>query len=522
VATARNYAQQWTAVIVPGVLSAAGRDALDTLARLEIVFERDKQQALGTFKMSLHATVERQVAANRVVAEQRLRDELTLAYARDSQILTLRTNTPDLFVGTQRDPGRIVQQSALQLLDLRYGQHPKFLETPRKSNLDAMLGILARASALGGRTSVDASENATVERLGVPLELFDLGQLVASINATGQYVNEVRRALEDGESSVPQIRKRLETAFGVQTEVADAVIAAFAMIADYRITEGTTTHVVASLAGVDPRGRLVRGELPDNATWVVGRSTADALFGLRDVPAGLSAANVDALVAAFRTRLAPALEAVARARDAFAPLRAKKLFANSSLALKAYTDVAASLSALPAGESLVPALAAINADVRNHWRAVIDAASPDADACAALLKFPLIDTLPPDLAAELERVLETLKPPIRPALSAWTTKATDWIRDLAKVKATGNGTGTAGVHVGAGEKNTGAERGGKTHTGGVQESSAEMPSLLLHGTAELDEKLEQLRRIVTAHFATDRRSIAIDLRSVDSVASDRP
>jgi hypothetical protein len=301
--------------------------------------------------------------------------------------------------------------------------------------------------------------------------------------------------------------------FTVRTEHLDVT----SIVRALKLMPGCYGNLIKHMHSSAVRGRLVRGIMPDQATWIAGRSTAIALFGLRDVPAGLSAGNVEALITAFRTRLVPALEAVGKARDAFARLEAKNLYSNASVAFKAYRDVAASLSAFPAGEPLIPALAAIDAGERNRLRAVIEAAGADAEACAALLKYPLIDSVPPDLAAELQRALETLKPPIHPALTAWTTKASEWIRLLARGKPPTNG-GSAGGATGTG---SGPSTPGGAYAGAGKSQSDALPSLLVRDAASLDATLEQLRRFASAHFAADERSIAIDVRVVDPVVTDR-
>jgi len=48
-----------------------------------------------------------------------------------------------------------------------------------------------------------------------------------------------------------------------------------------------------------------------------------------------------------------------------------------------------------------------------------------------------------------------------------------------------------------------------------------LASLVVHDAASLDAALEELRRLATAHFAVDERSIAIDVRFADTVVTDR-
>ncbi len=429
VAAARAYAQQWTGVLVPGALSARGAEALEVLAKLELVYAREKNAALGGFKMSMHPIVDRQVAANRSVAEEQLREALTAAYARDAQLLTLRNNAPELFVGTLRDPGRIVQQTALQLLDLRYPQHPKFPETPRKPSLEMLFRVVQRANQDGGRTALDSTESLIVERLGVPLELFDHGQLVASLRATGLYTSAVRLKVDEGESTVAGLRKSLLLSYGIEADVADAIIAAFATQADYRLSDGGTSRVISTLSVIGSGGWLVNGDLPDQATWIGGRSNALALFGeLRDVALSLSPTNVEALVTAFHGRLAVAIEAMSKVRDTLTTLQRKGLFSGSSVSLEAYRGAATQLAAFPKNERLVKELARLDEATIKRLRNAIDAAGDDDRACQSLLHDKLIDMVKPELRSELQRTLEQVGPPIAGALGAWGTKATEWIR----------------------------------------------------------------------------------------------
>jgi hypothetical protein len=203
------------------------------------------------------------------------------------------------------------------------------------------------------------------------------------------------------------------------------------------------------------------------------------------------------------------------------------LLEGTSVALESYRNMAASLTGLPVGDSLVNALAALDEKTRNHWHTVLNAAVADERACLGLLRNPFIDTVRPELRVELQRTLETVPPPIHKALLAWNTKATAWIRDELAKKPPSNGAGTA---------KPGRNGAGQVPPFGVPPSALvtltpalpsvmlqtialAVPSLVVHDIASLGAALEQLRLLATAHFASaDERSLTIDVRFMESAA----
>lgn len=428
VASARDYAQQWSAVVVPATLSGEATEALEILTKLERTYPRDKSTALGSYRLNEQANVERQIASTRATAERRFRDALALAYGRDAQLLTLRRSAPDLFTGSERDPSALVRQIAGQLLDLRYPQHPRLQEAPRPAALATLVQIVARASRDGGRTALaNEDENARALRLGVPLEILDPGANVASLRASGQFVSAARDAVTSGETTIVGLRRSLAERFGLTNDVADTIIAVLAIRDDYRIAVGGTTRAVSTLADVDAKGVVIKGTLPTQAVWVEGRAAAIEVFALHDIPPALTPANVETLLQRMREARIPALKDLASARDAVMALRRDGWFDGDSAPLNAYAASAATLAALPDDQGALSALVALSVAERASMSPSIAAAATDAQTLRDLGSQAMYRKVESGLGNELRNVLRGGSLPLAPQLIVWEKKAGEWI-----------------------------------------------------------------------------------------------
>jgi hypothetical protein len=428
--SARDQTQTWAAAWIPGPLSQEGRDALEALAKAEL-FEDKPDDYLGRFKAVDHSLVRQKMGASKIQAQTTLRTALLRAYGEGGRVFTMRKDPADLNAPPNIDVDARAKWYALQLLDRRYPQHPRFSAAPVAASLTKLIALDQRLSADAKNNTLIGDEVDVAKKLGDPLELFEPGSGVANVKPGGLYLERLREWVRQGERSVERLMKRLAgEPVGLSALPAQALIAVLANRDAYRIILDGRPLTIDSPTSVDRRATLERGSLVPLTTWNTARSAASMLFELADIPAAHSMGNTDVLIERLRGPLDRNLETLRRCTAAFDQLAARKRYTGESIVADRYRAAQRDLATLLDENKRLERLAALDI---GPYVTTLGAATNDAAALESLGEFEFLDVVlqaDEGLRGKLQRDLTDDLPVLAPSIERWLDDARTFVKTV--------------------------------------------------------------------------------------------
>jgi hypothetical protein len=418
--SARDQTQTWAAAWIPGPLSQEGRDALEALAKAEL-FEDKPDDSLVRQKMG----------ASKIQAQATLRTALLRAYGEGGRVFTMRKDPADLNAPPNVDVDARAKWYALQLLDRRYPQHPRFSAAPVAASLTKLIALDQRLSADAKNNTLIGDEVDVAKKLGDPLDLFEPGSGVANVKTGGFYLDRLREWVRQGEHSVERLMKRLAgEPIGLSALPAQALIAVLANRDAYRIILDGRPLSIDGPTAVDRRATLERGSLVPLNTWNTARSAASMLFELADIPSAHSMGNADVLIERLREPLDRNLEMLRRCTAAFDQLAARGRYKGESIVAEGYRAAQRNLATLIDENKRLERLAAL--DIGPYVK-TLRAAVSDAAALESLGDFEFMDVvLQADhkLREQLGRILTDDLPTLSPSIERWLEDARTYVKTV--------------------------------------------------------------------------------------------
>ena len=429
---AREQNQSWAAAWLPEPLTAAGRDALETLAKVEM-FEAKTEDFLGRFRAADHVQVKQSMGGLKISARTTLQTALRAAYGSASRVHTMRKEPAELFASGKSDVGERAKLYAVELLERRYPQYPRFTAVAGVSALNRLIALDRRLIGDPSKNILEGDDIDVARKLGEPLELFEPGVGVANIKSGGLYLERLRQAMNDGERNVGKLIARFANEpFGLQRPVVQALIAIIANRDGYRLTVDARALAIAALGDVDPRAELTRGTLVPLDVWNAARKAASGLFAVGDVPIGHNIGTQDALIAMLREPISRGRDVLRRCTVAFDTLDRDGSVVGKCAVRETYVNASKKLAAIDDEAKIIEGLAALDLE---PYVATLKAAMVDSVALEELVAFEnrsVVTMASPELKSSLEGMLARDVTPVAPDIKRWLGDAKTFVAESVK------------------------------------------------------------------------------------------
>ena len=291
VQNARKRGRQWAVGWLPEHFNQPERMALDNVAAVRRI-RKEKPRYLADYAPKVAATLLRSLESYLSNQEAQLGDALKRVYLGSGQLHAL-SDRLDGMSQDQRDPQRIVESFALEILDRRYPRHPKFKRLVTARDLSDVAGKVVEAAVSGGSVEVRTREEDLIDSYAVPLELVHPGQGTITARTDGRYLTAIKRWIGD-RSSFPaaELQTLLSDdegadSYGLPEEVVQFFVWYLLNVEGYALERISTqaSLTVEKLTNIKlSEVQLRKAEIVPLKVWDAARSVAESVLGIDDVP----------------------------------------------------------------------------------------------------------------------------------------------------------------------------------------------------------------------------------------------
>jgi hypothetical protein len=437
----RDQSQAWAVAWLPSPLTQEARDALETLAKIEL-FENKKEDYLVRFRAGEHALVTQRMGTLKIQMQNALALGIARAY-KTGRAITLRKDPGELVAPGNVDLTALPKYFATQLLERRYPRHPRFGASPGQSQLNTLVALDRRLAAEPTKNVISGDELDIVKKIGEPLDLFEPGSGVTNAKQ-GTYLDRIGECLAAGDRRVSTLLERLaREPFGLGRQVAQAAICVYIGRFGYRATLDGLPLRIETIGDLNANAELAKGDMPTVDQWNAAREAASLIFEVANVPTARTVGNADDLALKLGEPIRSLRAALDRCCDAFDRLRAKGAFAGESAPADRYGKARLEIAALVDRADLVVRIAELDVD---SYSSVAKNAAVDGPELERLADFEHLATViesDPQLKAKAQKALTADVSSVAPDIASWLMSARAWIAD--RLKAATHGVPPAGA-----------------------------------------------------------------------------